>query len=258
MCDGAKNAGTITDTEENISKMTAKEDTAQNPSPATTEELAAEAVGQGCALCDGSGCADCADDDDLDNDDAGKSERAPLTPQERELLGQQRLRAAQGDGRSGLAALNTLAADVLAMCKARGWSLHWTHRGAYLHLETSELIEAVRGKRGSVVDEAGDVLLVLMSITEYAGIPFTEVVGATTAKVDGLFTKPHYAGEECLPSEAGTDLLDTLRAAANFIIKPSGREPETREVVIKALDIAIRKEEGNCAALAAVVHNEEK
>lgn len=157
--------------------------------------------------------------------------------------------AAQGDGRSGLAALNTLAADVLAMCKVRGWSLHWTHRGAYLHLETSELIEAVRGKRGSVVDEAGDVLLVLMSITEYAGIPFTEVVGATTAKVDGLFTKPHYAGEECLPSEAGTDLLDTLRAAANFIIKPSGREPETREVVIKALDIAIRKEEGNCAAL---------
>lgn len=92
--------------------------------------------------------------------------------------------------------VNLMAADVLEMCKVRGWSLHWAERGAYLHLESSELIEAVRGKRGSVKEEAGDVLLVLMSITEYAGIPFSEVVSQTKAKLDGLFTKPHYAGEE--------------------------------------------------------------
>src|SRR4030066_97822 len=31
-----------------------------------------------------------------------------------------------------------LPSRIIAMCKARGWSMHWTHRGAYLHLEASE------------------------------------------------------------------------------------------------------------------------
>lgn len=92
--------------------------------------------------------------------------------------------------------LELLAADVLAVCKQRGWSLHWTHRGAYLHLEASELIEAVRGKRGSILGEAGDVLWVLMSITENAGISFDEVVGQAQKTVSELKTKPRYKGEE--------------------------------------------------------------
>lgn len=60
--------------------------------------------------------------------------------------------------------------------------MHWTARGAYLHLESSELIEASRGKnlRGRtreqrMKEEAADVLLVLMSISENAGIPWVEV-----------------------------------------------------------------------------------
>ncbi len=89
-----------------------------------------------------------------------------------------------------------LAASVLAVCKQRGWSTHWTHRGAHLHLESSELIEALRGKRGDVLSEAGDVLFVLMSITEKAGIPFDHVVEQTRKNVDTLKTKPHYPGEE--------------------------------------------------------------
>lgn len=89
-----------------------------------------------------------------------------------------------------------LAARVLVMCKHRGWSLHWTARGAYLHLESSELIEALRGKRGSVLGEAGDVLLVLMSITENAGIPWDEVVQQASRTCEKLMTRPHYAGEE--------------------------------------------------------------
>ncbi len=92
--------------------------------------------------------------------------------------------------------LEELPARVLAMCKARGWSMHWTHRGAYLHLEASELIEAIRGKHGDPADEAGDVLLVLMSITEYAGIPFAEVIARATAKLAQLETAPRYPGEE--------------------------------------------------------------
>ena len=93
--------------------------------------------------------------------------------------------------------LDQIAARVVAMCKKRGWSLHWTHRGAYLHLEASELIEAVRGKGDSTpVDEAGDVLLVLMSIVEHEGVPFTNVVSAAARKLTYLESAPPYEGEE--------------------------------------------------------------
>ena len=74
-----------------------------------------------------------------------------------------------------------LPARILAMCKKRGWSLKWADRGCYLHLESSELIESLRGKRGEPVAEAADVLLVLMSITEHAGIPWADVVKQASA-----------------------------------------------------------------------------
>ncbi len=53
----------------------------------------------------------------------------------------------------------------------------------YLHLEASELIEAIRGKHGDPLDEAGDVLFVLMSITEAEGIPFIDVLTHLTQKI---------------------------------------------------------------------------
>jgi len=89
-----------------------------------------------------------------------------------------------------------LAGRVLDVCKRRGWSLHWTSRGAYLHLEASELIEALRGKRGEVLDEAGDVLFVLMSITENEHIPWDRVVASASRKCEMLMTAPPYVGEE--------------------------------------------------------------
>lgn len=94
-----------------------------------------------------------------------------------------------------------LPARVVALCQRRGWSMHWTHRGAYLHLESSELIEAIRGKHGDPTEEAGDVLLVLMSITEYAGIPFWKVLEKATAKLTHLENAPHYPGEELEPED---------------------------------------------------------
>lgn len=89
-----------------------------------------------------------------------------------------------------------LPARVLAMCKARGWSLHWTHRGAYLHLESSELIEALRGKRGDPLGEAADVLLVLMSITEANGMAWSDVLAQCVRTVEKLEVAPRYEGEE--------------------------------------------------------------
>lgn len=91
-----------------------------------------------------------------------------------------------------------LPARVLAMCIARNWSLHWTARGAYLHLEASELIEAIRGKHGDPKKEAADVLIVLQSITEANGIPWADVEAQAAMRVAELTAtadKP-YAGEE--------------------------------------------------------------
>lgn len=91
---------------------------------------------------------------------------------------------------------SALAARVLAMCKKRGWSLHWTARGAYLHLESSELIEALRGKHGDPLSEAADVLIVLMSITENHGLRWDDVMDQVERTVEKLETRDHYKGEE--------------------------------------------------------------
>jgi len=92
--------------------------------------------------------------------------------------------------------LDEMATRVVNMCRARQWSLHWTHRGAYLHLEASELIEAIRGKHGDPLSEAGDVLLVLMSIVEAAGLKFSDVIKRANEKLEHLETAPPYPGEE--------------------------------------------------------------
>jgi len=90
----------------------------------------------------------------------------------------------------------SLPARILAMCKKRGWSMTWSARGAYLHLKASEFIEALRGKRGDPKCEAADVLLVLMSMTEHNGIPWSDVVAQTAATCAKLETMGPYAGED--------------------------------------------------------------
>jgi hypothetical protein len=99
-----------------------------------------------------------------------------------------------------LRADNSLPADILSVCRERGWNLHWTHRGAYLHLEASELIEALRGKRGDPLHEAADVLLVLMSITQSAGLPWRSVLDTARSICEEKRTQPRYKGEEFDPS----------------------------------------------------------
>jgi len=91
---------------------------------------------------------------------------------------------------------DTLPARVLAMCRKRDWSLHWTCRIACLHLECSELAEAIRGKYGDPLSEAADVLLVLMSITENAGIPWGNVLAQTAVTCARLEVLEPYPGEE--------------------------------------------------------------
>jgi hypothetical protein len=89
-----------------------------------------------------------------------------------------------------------LAARALDVCKQRGWSLRWDARLAQMTCESAEFAEAVRGKRGDPVEEAGDMLFVLMSWTESAGIPFADVVAAAERKCLRLEIVPRYKGEE--------------------------------------------------------------
>jgi hypothetical protein len=94
--------------------------------------------------------------------------------------------------------------DCLDVCALRGWSLHWTARGAYLHLESSELIEAWRGKgKSTVAQEAGDVLLVLFSILGASETRWDDALRCATEKIAELRSRPRYPGEEY--SDAATD-----------------------------------------------------
>jgi len=90
----------------------------------------------------------------------------------------------------------TLRQRVLTMMASRGWSTHWIHRSAYLHLEAAELAEAVRGKRGDTLDESGDVLITLLALSPHS---LPEIIGAAERKLARLETSPPYAGEEREP-----------------------------------------------------------
>ena len=72
--------------------------------------------------------------------------------------------------------LKDLAKIADSFCKSKGWIQDWKLGGCYLHLESSELIESLRGKRGNPAEEASDVLTALLSMTEYYGIDTDEII----------------------------------------------------------------------------------
>jgi NTP pyrophosphatase (non-canonical NTP hydrolase) len=133
-----------------------------------------------------------------------------------------------------------LPARVLAMCRQRNWSLDWTCRGAYLHLESSELIEALRGKRGDPKAEAADVLLVLMSITENAGIPWGDVLEQVAATCTQLENCGRYSGEEwtALVEDAKGTESDSVADVAQLITDHASRAGLTAQDWAKAFNAA--------------------
>ncbi len=75
--------------------------------------------------------------------------------------------------------IEKLADLAWAICRERGWRSippRWEMGSANLHLEVSELIEAVRGKHGNPIEEAGDVLFVLLSIIREYDLDLEAVV----------------------------------------------------------------------------------
>ena len=83
--------------------------------------------------------------------------------------------------------------NILKMMEKRHWSLHWTDRSAYLHLEAAELAEAVRGKRGDTLEESADVLIALLALSPH---PLDDIIRLARVKVEQLMIKEPYAGEE--------------------------------------------------------------
>ncbi len=80
--------------------------------------------------------------------------------------------------------LQSLVDRAYEFCRLRGWSRKWDKGGCYLHLESSEFIEALRGKgTESPTSEAGDVLFVLFSMIAEEGIKIEDVLASMNEKM---------------------------------------------------------------------------
>lgn len=77
-----------------------------------------------------------------------------------------------------------LAEAAYGLGASQGWRRDWEGAGCNLHLEASEFIEALRGKGGSSpVEEAGDVLFVLLSTLVAHNIPVADVLASLEVKI---------------------------------------------------------------------------
>jgi len=93
------------------------------------------------------------------------------------------------------ALVRRLGPRSLLLCRTRDWSTEWDARTAQMLCEVAELAEAIRGKRGNPVQEAGDVLLVLASMLEANGITMESALDEAHRKIDALMDMPRYQGE---------------------------------------------------------------
>ena len=79
--------------------------------------------------------------------------------------------------------LEGLAGSCLELCLRKKWSRHWESIGCHLHLESSEYVEALRGKTGDPVEEAGDILFVLLSSLRFNEIEVSRVFESLERKI---------------------------------------------------------------------------
>lgn len=80
--------------------------------------------------------------------------------------------------------LEKLATRCIRACNKKGWKRNWSNGGCYLHLESSEFIEALRGK-GERYSEAADVLFVLFAMFRHDGMNLKKVFDS----LDNLLTR---------------------------------------------------------------------
>lgn len=79
------------------------------------------------------------------------------------MMDEKRYERAERNHKEGILRIVRLAEEARFICLEKGWSRDWKEVGTYLYLEVGEYIEAMRGKRGNVNEEAADILFVLLS-----------------------------------------------------------------------------------------------
>lgn len=72
--------------------------------------------------------------------------------------------------------LDVLADKCLDKCHRENWQRNWSNGGCYLHLEASEFIESLRGKRGNPASEAADVLFVLLAMMKENNVSIEQAI----------------------------------------------------------------------------------
>lgn len=99
---------------------------------------------------------------------------------------------------------------AIALCKRRGWSLGLGERYYKHGLEVAELAEALRGKKGDPVAEAGDAIFTLMAMIPES-IALADVERVNIEKIARLMEAPPYAGEDRTPPPPPPSAPETRR-----------------------------------------------
>lgn len=74
--------------------------------------------------------------------------------------------------------LDNLAIRCSEVAKEKGWKTDWTEGGSYLHLEASEFVESLRGKKGVPHKEMADVMFVLLAMAKDHNVSMYDVINA--------------------------------------------------------------------------------
>lgn len=82
--------------------------------------------------------------------------------------------------------LRALSDACMELVLKKRWRRDWQEAGCYLMLECSEFIEAIRGKNGDPVEEAGDILFVLLTTMSEHNIDVGDVLDFLANKVRKL------------------------------------------------------------------------
>lgn len=126
--------------------------------------------------------------------------------------------------------------------RSRLWSFDWTERGGYAHAEVAELVEAVRGKRGRVPDEAGDVLITTLFGLVPESIPLVECLRAAETTIQAISKGTHGVdGHRVEPNPEETPrltaLLDEMQKEGILQIQNTEQRREVISRIAGVLDL---------------------
>lgn len=143
--------------------------------------------------------------------------------------------------------LEDLAIRCSLACKKENWSRDWPEAGCYLHLEASEFIEALRGE-GDPVDEAGDVLFVLISSAQAHGIGVKQIVEASKQRHEGIMSSTlHLEASKYIEALRGKQKDPTEKAGRVlfFLLTLGWGQSIQFEQMVEALSKKLDKIEAN-------------